>query len=1052
MNTNHITSSLSNNLNHQQTYLKQTIPDSFWHFSNLVQKQCNAQPVSKYTDLLLTTLTPYPAWLSQPVELQSPIRSIFLYFADTHTHVSKKCAANLLKTTPFALHLFFYPDELVDCAFTSPINRTIVTALDINWNNNPSFWKLLTTSSPITLAIQLELFFGKQKIQRKFVAVFKRSLNTLSNAWQQLSTDNPKTRHNLSFHTLLRILFLAFLETRGLLDNRKAFIMEEASRSHKYNKNIYNDFFRPFFFGTLNVPPSKRAARAKKFGTIPFLNGGLFKPTHDESTNPSRFVHNDVLLSICSNLLDSWEFSDHETRHADSALDPMMLGHVFEMLMSDEMRSVTGSFYSPMNLVRDITARALSAWIAFNCCIPDHIASNLVSNGETSSLTELQATNCLAKLHNIKILDLSSGSGAFLQEASEILHRAISALSNALGQPQTPPQLARSILLNNIFGVDILEPANRICELRLWLSTIKYYKNYEQLPPLPNLDLNIRCGHALLDLTQYALSLGMNISQQQKNNSTSARLRRKYGVSTGRTKQKLAQQIETLDANLETDLLLKLKNSLKLQIAQLQSAWAVQNLFGEQQPPPPNVKAQIKTLTENLQQLETNYLPGTFSFDVHFSHIMQSGGFDLILGNPPWFALHTRPQHEQTCLKRLYQVTETVERSTRFAAQSMDISALFVEKSLRISKPGAIVAMLLPNKLFSAPSYERFRMYIKSHAYCVSSHDWSDSPENTFDAATYPADLILRRIDACQRSQDAWITDADACRIDIQSPTPEARALSAISPTIGSTFTIKRGLYTSANNLFLGTFANTNNDTNTAIFQCNDTTPTDFHFDALAIEQSVPIERNLLYPILRGADINAFHASPRKFILMTHEPLNLSKPAQSLPDCANRWIERNRQTLLARRNISRSPHAVFGLSSLMLSPKVVWKDISEKLSACFIKDPNTLVLNTGYYIPVPNEDIGYLLSAFLNATPIRSYCEKNAEFARGGYRRFFAWLISSIPWPFNNNTDPSITKQLIEISKEAHDAPLPNALSPRRQARLDNCVIRAIAMSNFEAS
>lgn len=1010
-------------------------PTTYHAFIHLLSERWNATQDATPASLPL----PLPPYISTPLKFITPLRRVLLYYADTATHVSQKHLSALVNATPDALHIFFYPDALIDCALRSPIDLSIVTAPDIQWSSNDAFWNLQNLSSHVSLALQLELFFGKQKLQRRFVCTFKKCLQKLSNAWQNLDSPSNSTADTLAFDTLLRLLFLAFLQARGTLDHRTDFILQEITSSINLNKNIYDDFFRPLYFGTLNVPPSKRAARAKKFGNIPFLNGGLFQPTKSETQNPDRTVSNDVLLPIAHDILDAWQFSDHETRHADSTLDPMMLGHVFEMLMPDHLRSHTGSFYSPMNLVRNVVSRAFSAWLSFNCNLSNQQADDLVQHAYTANINAEHLKLCASKLTDIKILDMASGSGAFLQEAAELLHRILSAIRSALGESVHPPTLAKNILLNNIFGVDILESANRICELRLWLSTLKYYQHDEPLPPLPNLDLNIRCGHALIDLTQYALSLGLSLSDRDiPSPLEDHRLRLRYGLATGRSKQHLAKQIESIDRKRESELLMKLKNSLRLQIAELKRACPNKNLFDESQPAPLNLRTQLKNLQKNLDELESSHLPGSFSFDVHFPSVMHSGGFDLILGNPPWFSLHTRENSEQQALKRLYQMTEKIERNTPFHAQSIDVSALFVEKALRIIKTGGIVAMLLPNKLFNAPSYERFRRCVASHAQIVSSQDWSDSSDNTFDAAAYPADLILRRLDAATRSQTAWITQADACRFDIISSEPVSRALHAVPSTIGSNFTIKRGLRTNANDLFIAQIL----DPNASSHTCH------AHFDALPNNDTVLIERALLYPILRGADISPFHAVAQKHFLMTHEPLAFSKPAMALPPHAAHWINQNKSALSMRNELgNKPPHAVFALSPLMNSPKVVWKDIADTLSACFVKDKNTLLLNSAYYIPVPDLDTGYLLSAFLNSTPIRTYCAKRAEFARGGYRRFFAWLIAQLPWPFSFTSHNDHAQTIIQISKEAHDLPFPLSLSARRQAMLDNCVLKAIARS-----
>lgn len=953
---------------------------------------------------------------------------------ETHlsNHVPLKDIQTLLTHYPHHLLIFHHSDDLIDCCLASPFDPHPILALDIRWQDDAHFQNLCTVNSPLELMLRLQCFFGKQKLQKKFVTQFRQSLKKLSKAWTGLTHDTALSRHALSFDTLLRLLFLAFLEARGILDKRVHFMLEEADKTRQQGRSIYDDFMRPFFFGTLNVPPSKRARHAQGFGNIPFLNGGLFQPTPNEQENPQRSLPNAELWETLLNLLDGWEFADYETRHADSVLDPMMLGHVFETLMPEEFRSQTGSFYTPMPLVRDIVCRALSAWANTELDLTQKAATDLFHLGHIHDMSIEKAEKCYEKLTHIRIMDIASGSGAFLQAAFECLHKSLSALMRYTGHTSHASTLARDILLHNLYGVDILETANRICELRLWLSTLKYYAKDESLPPLPNLDMNIRCGHALMELSQYAVTLGATLRNDAQDKTASA-LRKQYGIATGKAKQRLASKIEALDRRLEASLRAHLCDHIHAQLTALKSQAARPNLFGATEPTP-NMRHQIRQLEAHLSALKSQTLSGTFSFDIHYSDIMSSGGFDVLIGNPPWFALHTRSEEERSTLKRLYQVAQKPVHTTNKCAQSMDISGLFVEKSLCLAKPGGIVAMLLPNKLFQAPSYEPFRRYIATHAQCISTNDWTESEKNTFDAVAYPADIILRKLQSMKTANDAWFSSADICRNHIRCPEPMQSALTAVQMPLGKAFTIKQGIKTAANDLFLCECLEARETTTLVRFKDN---------------TIIEMESSLLYPVLRGSDISPYHIHPHRHIVLTHDRCDLSRPLAMLPPHAATWFERHQGALRARRCIrSRHPHAVTGVSEQLFMPKVVWRDIAETLTACYVADRSILPLNTAYYITVPNETTGLLLSAWLNSTHIRQFCRSRAEHAKNGYRRYFAWLIHDIPWPFMHVSleDPLIS-QIVEFSRLAHQSP--SALCPpRHQSKLDRLVLKAIIRQN----
>lgn len=966
--------------------------------------------------------------LQTPVLCQTPSFDAIVFQTTLMNHVPQKTISALLAQFPHKLMLFHYEDGLIDGCFESPIDHQPILALDICWQNDEHFKALNRVRSPLELLLRLQCFFGKQKLRRKFVHQFRQCLKKIALAWEGLTTEEPETRHALAFDTLLRLIFLAFLESRGLLDGRRNFILEEADKVRAQGANVFEEFLRPFYFGTLNVPPKKRAPRAAAFGKIPFLNGGLFQPTAVERHHPGRTLPNDVLWNCLLLLLEGWEFSDHETRHHDAALDPMMLGHVFESLMPHEFRTHTGSYYTPMNLVRDIVGRALCAWATFELDISMKHASDLFHLGIIHEMTAEKAEQHLQRIRRIRIIDIASGSGAFLQAAFEFLHRVITALMRHSGHTPHAPSLAREILLHNLYGVDILESANRICELRLWLATLKFYQPDEELPPLPNLDMNIRCGHSLLELSQYAMTLGcfpVNENQDPK----VAALRKQYGIATGRTKQRLASRIEAIDRQMEENLRSRLCSQMETQLQQLRRQAQTPDLFGNICPAP-NMREQIRQLQAHLDTLKTQPLSGTFSFDVHFGHMMAEGGFDILLGNPPWFGLHTRPAEERMTLRRLFQVAQTPQDPHHKCHQSMDMSALFVEKSLSLARPGGIVAMLVPSKLFQAPSYEAFRKHIATHAQCLFANDWTATDKNAFDAVTFPADIVLRKIDPMTRKHDAWYSKADVCRINISTPEPIQRALSCVPQTIGSLFTIKQGIKTAANDLFVCTLLERNERTSVVRFK-----------DAPSME----IETELLYPILRGSDISAYTIHPCRHLVLTHDRHNPGRPLAVLPPLAKNWFDQHRARLQGRRSVRHSSYALSGVSDQIFSKKVVWRDISEELSACYVGEKTILPLNTAYYIAVPNEETGLLLAAWFNSTPIRKLCRARAEHAKNGYRRYFAWLIRDIPWPFRRIQDGDpMAAQIIDVSKKAHESIDQAFFSPKRQNRLDQLVLKAI--------
>ena len=132
---------------------------------------------------------------------------------------------------------------------------------------------------------------------------------------------------------------------------------------------------------------------------------------------------------------------------------------------------------------------------------------------------------------SISVLDPTCGSGAFLFAALNILEELYDACINRMeifiddadrAEPgnrkykdfrQTLEQMAKhpsrqyfiykSIIINNLFGVDIMEEAVEICKLRLFLKLVAQVETGDQIEPLPDIDFNIRAGNTLVGFATY---------------------------------------------------------------------------------------------------------------------------------------------------------------------------------------------------------------------------------------------------------------------------------------------------------------------------------------------------------------------------------------------------------------------------------------------------------------------------------------------------------------------------------------------------------------------
>src|SRR6185503_7061616 len=112
----------------------------------------------------------------------------------------------------------------------------------------------------------------------------------------------------------------------------------------------------------------------------------------------------------------------------------------------------------------------------------------------------------------------------------------------ASGDERPVTAIRRHVLSASIFGVDVNPTAVWLCELRLWLSLVLDHAPADtaSIPPLPNLDHNIRCGDTLL-------GGDFSLVARQSSNGHAGRLRTRYARATGARKRSIGHALERLE-------------------------------------------------------------------------------------------------------------------------------------------------------------------------------------------------------------------------------------------------------------------------------------------------------------------------------------------------------------------------------------------------------------------------------------------------------------------------------------------------------------------------
>src|SRR5580698_1025753 len=212
-------------------------------------------------------------------------------------------------------------------------------------------------------------------------------------------------RRSLALVCTSRLLFLAFLEAKGWLDSDRGFLgrtyTECVAGAGRYHARV----LRPLFFGTLNTPIRRRAPRAKVFGRIPFLNGGLFAPTPLEQRARAE-LSDEAIGALFGDVLERYRFTAHEDRRtwSEAAVDPEMLGKAFESLMEPRERQVTGAFYTPQPLVERVGREALAHMLASPVLSPAD-ADALLRGGPGTALPSTALDAVRARIRRVRVID-----------------------------------------------------------------------------------------------------------------------------------------------------------------------------------------------------------------------------------------------------------------------------------------------------------------------------------------------------------------------------------------------------------------------------------------------------------------------------------------------------------------------------------------------------------------------------------------------------------------------------------------------------------------------
>lgn len=416
--------------------------------------------------------------------------------------------------------------------------------------------------------------------------------------------------------TLDRVLFIAFCEDRGLLPHKT--LTDAHDRKYPYHLRPIWDNYKAVF---------RWVDRGNEDPPIPGYNGGLFQ--HDPLLDEQLTVTDRLCTQL--NRLTRFDF--------DTEVSVDILGHIFEQSITDleelkadvakeydtkkSKRKTQGVFYTPAFITQYIVQVAVGGYLKQQ---EQKIRQRFQFLEQQE--TEIQFWSAYRDvLEQTRVIDPACGSGAFLIAAFDYLMHQYERVNQALAALQYTPnqniELDRTILSNNLFGVDLSPESVEITKLSLWLKTAERGK------PLTYLDNNIKVGNSIVD-----------------------------------------------DAHL------------------------------------------------------TDY---AFNWQVEFPDVFAAGGFDIVIGNPPYV--------RQELLSHIKSYLQTNYESYHGVA---DLYTYFYEKGLKILKPGGMLSYIVTNKWLKSGYGEPLRKFFSQQGVFEQLIDFGHAPIFE-DADTFPCIVAVRK-------------------------------------------------------------------------------------------------------------------------------------------------------------------------------------------------------------------------------------------------------------------------------------------------------------------
>ena len=542
--------------------------------------------------------------------------------------------------------------------------------------NNEDFEKAFSVA-----ALSDEFFDKYRDIYADFVQyVTGKRYEKIKNKWEEVKKDDPNAEIFSQFNSddkrvrdyvkkmLGRLTFLCFLQRKGWMNKDRNFL-QNLYQTSPLQTDFLDAVLEPLFFGVLNTPSENRKEifakngwntdLADEWGNIPYLNGGLFEQTRDDKLTV-KFPKK--LFQELFKFLGEYNFTidENDPDDAEIGIDPEMLGRVFESLLEDNKDK--GAFYTPKEIVQYMCRQSIIEYLKTHTDQSLHIdIEDLINKGLVNHALQNKdnAKAIHKRLKEVTVCDPAIGSGAFPMGILNILFTARQHLYGFLkeSEPFNPLEVKKSIIRDNIYGVDIEQGAVDIARLRFWLAILV---EEQVATPLPNLDYRIVRGNSLITTFNDEY---IKLPENPDGRTKLAKLKKELHQLQNELfdlngDEKLQREIEIKckileiikvqlgidkanaqeESRIESNIFEKRELSGKA-LKKAQQARAIEEVKSKSLFALNNLITSLTTPATSLAdraQIDIKFFDWKIVFSNIFSDDANASGFDIVIGNPPY--------------------------------------------------------------------------------------------------------------------------------------------------------------------------------------------------------------------------------------------------------------------------------------------------------------------------------------------------------------------------------------------------------------------------------